>query len=233
MIVARSPGASRRSAASGSLGIDLVGARAELAQGQAAIGVLVAHHDHVLESGAAIADRRDLGELVGVLADDRARLRVLEHVAALLRRVGVVDRHDGRPRRERAAVHERPFGTRRAEQGDPIAGTDPERAEPARDRPGVGAEVAEVDIDPSAVALPAERGTRVALDGREQHLAHGREWLGAVDRVRVRPQRQGGHAFRVAHTRARHIRARPSVLSVATTDPQAAAGADVRSRRVA
>jgi hypothetical protein len=87
----------------------------------------------------------------------------------------VVDGHDGRTRRERAAVDERPLGTRRAQQGDPIAGPDPERAQPAGDRSGVGAEVAVADVDPSAIALRAQRDTRMALNGREQHLPHGRE----------------------------------------------------------
>ena len=90
------------------------------------------HPDHVLELRAAVADPPDLLQLLVVLDHDRDRVGVLEHVLALLRRVGLVDRDHGRARGERGEVEVGPLGPGVGEDRDLVALLDPELDQPER-----------------------------------------------------------------------------------------------------
>ena len=90
------------------------------------------HPDHVLELRAAIADLADLLQLLVVLDHDRDRVGVLEHVLALLRRVGLVDRDDRGAGGERGEVEVGPLGPGVGEDRDLVALLDPEVHQPER-----------------------------------------------------------------------------------------------------
>jgi hypothetical protein len=139
----------------------LAGAGAEVGDGGRAAGVLHAHD--VLEPRQLAAHRLDLLELRGVLEDDRAGARVVDHVAALLGRVGVVDGNDDEAGGEQRGVGERPLGPCLAQQRDPVAGLQAERGEPAGELPHRRAELRERPFVPRAVAREADRDAAVAL----------------------------------------------------------------------
>ena len=78
-------------------------------------------------------DLVDLGGLLIVLAEDHAALGVVENVAALLGRVGVVDRrHDGAGT-QRTQVGERPLRARARQERDAVARANAERDQTSRD----------------------------------------------------------------------------------------------------
>ena len=120
----------------------------------------------MLERGAALAHLLDLGDLLGVLAEDRADAGVGEDVLALLGRVGLVDRDDGRAGAQRAEVGQRPLRARAGEDRDVVAALDAERGEPAGDLADRAAELGVGD------RLPPGGGEGVALTppGREQAM---------------------------------------------------------------
>ena len=79
------------------------------------------HPHHVLEQRQLVADRADLLQLLVVLDDDDLGVGVLEHVLALLGRVGLVDRDDGGAGRERGEVEVGPLGAGVGEDRDLVA----------------------------------------------------------------------------------------------------------------
>ena len=116
--------------------------------------------DRVLQRGAVRAHAVDLGHLCGVLADHRSRPGVGEHVAGLLGRVRVVDRHDDRAGREGGAVRERPVQARASEDGNRVARTDAERDEPA-------CQVADAPAELAPRRASVRRRGRSSAPGRE------------------------------------------------------------------
>ncbi len=80
-----------------------------------------------------VADRRDLRQLRGVLADDRARVGVGDDPVALFGRVGLVDRHDHRPRGCRGEIGVGPLGAGVGEDAHALARLDAEIDQPERD----------------------------------------------------------------------------------------------------
>ena len=138
-------------------GIDVLPGLAELLERERA-GALPGEQDRVEQLGAAVADLRDLRELVRVLAEHEPAPGVAEHVLALLRGVGVVDRRGRGAGAHHAGVRERPLGTRVGEDRDPVAALDAERDQPARDALRPLAELTVAEIDPAPALLPAEGG---------------------------------------------------------------------------
>lgn len=108
------------------------GVFAQADQGESGL-VAAPEGDDVFEARARVSDLIDLEELILVLAEDETCARMLEHVAALLGGVRVIDRDNDGPGAERAAVGERPLGTRRREHGDPVPGLDAERDQATSD----------------------------------------------------------------------------------------------------
>ena len=147
-------------------------ARAQLGQGDCA-GCLPVEHDHVLEGRAALAHLVDLGDLCGVLAEHRAHLGMGEDVLALLGRVGLVDRDDGRPGAQRAEVGQRPLRAGAREDRDVVAALDPELGEPAGDLAGRASELGVGD------RLPPRGGEGVALAPPGGEQCDARDGAGA------------------------------------------------------
>jgi hypothetical protein len=115
----------------------------------------------VLELRAAVANRADLLELLGVLHDDRDRVRVLEDVLAFLWRVGLVDRHDGRAGGERSEVHPRPLDPGVGEDRDAVPALDAEVDEAERVAADHGAKLRVGLVDPlPGPVLELDRGAR-------------------------------------------------------------------------
>ena len=106
--------------------------RGELLEGDRVLA-LAGHPDHVLEQRQPVPHRADLLQLFVVLDDDDLGVGVLEHVLALLGRVGLVDRDDGRPGRERGEVGVGPLGPGVGEDRDLVAGRDSEVDQPERE----------------------------------------------------------------------------------------------------
>ncbi len=140
---------------------DLRAGRAQLVERHRA-AALALEAQHVLEAGQRVADLGELRELALVLAEEHAGARVVEHVLALLRRVGLVDRHHDCAGADRAEVGERPLGTRVGEDRDAIAWRDAEADQALRDGPHVGPELRIGGALPAAVLRIAHRRAAVA-----------------------------------------------------------------------
>ena len=161
-------------------GIDVGAGRAELLEREGA-GGLAGEQDRMEQLGAAVPHLRDLRELLRVLAEHEPAPGVAEHVLALLRGVGVVDRRGRGAGAHHAGVRDRPLGTRVGQDRDAVAVLDAERDQPARDALGALAELAVAEVDPAAALLPAEGGgvrarparggVRGALRAAAEHLA--------------------------------------------------------------
>ena len=94
-----------------------------------------AGHPHdVLQQRQLVADLADLLHLLVVLDDDDLGVGVLQHVLALLGRVGLVDRHDGGADRERGEVEVGPLGAGVGEDRDLVALGDAEVDQAERER---------------------------------------------------------------------------------------------------
>ena len=106
------------------------------------------HPHHVLEQRQLVADRADLLQLLVVLDHDDLGVGVLQHVLALLGRVGLVDRHDHGARRERGEVEVGPLGAGVAEDRDLVALGDPEVDQPERERAHHLQHLVEAAVDP-------------------------------------------------------------------------------------
>ena len=147
--------------------LDRFAPRAQLAQRDGALAGAIEGHD-VLQRRAEVPNLLDLRRLLGVLAEDHPALGVVEDVAALLGRVGVVDRRDDRAGAERAEIGQRPLRPRAREDRDAVAGMDPERDQAARDLAHRHAELGVRHLHPRIPADEAQRGTVVG-DGRLEH----------------------------------------------------------------
>ncbi len=113
--------------------------------------------DRVLElreSGAGLADSR---QLLPVVADQGARARVRDDVRALLRRAGLVDRHDDRAHRGEGVVAERPFEPGAADDRHPVASLEAQREEARREVVHLLMRRAPADLAPPALLLDEER----------------------------------------------------------------------------
>ena len=151
--------------------LDLAGAGSHVGDRGGVAGRLHAHD--VLEAGQLAAHRLDLLELRRVLDDDRAGAGVVDHVAALLGRVRVVDRHDDDAGGQQGGVGQRPFRARLAQQRHAVAGLEAERDEAAGQLADRVAELRERPLVPRPVAREADRGAAVALGGVQHHPAQG------------------------------------------------------------
>ncbi len=150
-----------------------VGAAAELVEADGAIEVAGREgHDRV-EGGEVVTYGADLGELLLVLDEHRARLRVVEHVVALLRRVGLVDRHAGRAGGQDAEAGVGPLGAAVAEDRDLVAWLDAELDQPGGDGPDLVGQLGIVDVHPFVADLVAQRGAVGELrSGGERQIRH-------------------------------------------------------------
>ena len=133
------------------------------------------HPDHLLELGQALADGADLLELLVVLDDDDARVRVLEDVLALFRRVGLVDRDHGRPGGERREIEVGPFGPCVGEDRDLVALLDPHLDQPEGERAHGVPDLVEAARGPGTGLVLVHDGGAVAvlLGGPRQEVGDG------------------------------------------------------------
>ena len=136
----------------------------ELVEREGGLGpVARVHDDQVLEGGEAVADLEDLGQLLGVLADDGHGLRVAHDPGALLGGVGLVDRHHDAAGGGDGEVDVRPLGPGVGEDADAVAGRDAEIDEAAADLGDDRADLGEGDVVPRAIVLVAH-GDGVGMD---------------------------------------------------------------------
>ena len=145
----------------------------------AQLGVAGLHDDHVLQVGAVVLDLADLGQLLAVLDEDRARVGVLEHVLALRGRVGLVDRDQGAARGEDAEAGVGPLGPRVGEDGDLVARLQAEVHEPERDLLDRLPELGVGDVRPLLARLVPLRGRVAVLLHRERQQVGDRLATGA------------------------------------------------------
>ena len=127
----------------------------------------------MLERRAGVADLLDLGELMLVLAEREASARVRQDVAALLRGVRVIDRHDRRPGRQGRAVRERPLVPRLGQQRHTVARRDAERHEAAGELANGVPELGIAHVAPPGIVVEAQRHASMALGRSQHHLAQG------------------------------------------------------------
>ena len=156
-------------------------------------------------AGSASRTRRDLRRLLGVLDEHDLRARVPEHVLALLGRVRVVDRHDGRAGAERAEVGQRPLRPRPG-RGSPRGRRARRRARRGRRR-SRGSR-GRAPRRGSRAARDSHRAPRVAVHGGEYKLTQG-------------PKVSGGGALgEVGHRRPTlDLRRRPTAANLKGSDP--------------
>ena len=109
-----------------------------------------AGHPHdVLEQRQLVADGADLLHLLVVLDHDDLGVGVLQHVLALLGRVGLVDRHDDGAGRERGEVEVGPLGAGVGEDRDLVALGDAEVDQAERERADGLLHLVEAAVDPA------------------------------------------------------------------------------------
>ena len=166
------------------------------------------HANYLLELGDPVPDFVDLGQLLGVLYDNRLRIRVLDHVLALLGRVGLVDRDDGGAHAEGGEVEVGPLRTGVGEDRDLVALLDAELDQAQGELPD--------DLPDFAVGLgdPFAGGVLVG-DRRQICMALGREWHQVGARLAVGARVRGGPGSRdrrALHWREsiRRLAARPA-----------------------
>ena len=145
--------------------------------------------DDVTKLGALVADRAQLGQLLGVLGEHGPRVRVVEHVLALLGRVRLVDRDEGGAGGEDAEAGVRPLRTGVGEYRDLLAGLNSEVDEAQGDLAHRPAEVGVGDVDPLLAHLVALRRPVGVLLGRQ------RQQIGDRLRARAFCCGPGGHCF--------------------------------------
>ena len=164
-------------------------ALAQSVQGDRVTEVRVArvHHDHVPQLRAAVLDLADLGELSGVLDEDRARVGVLEDVLALLRGVRLVDRDERGAGGEDAEAGIAPLGTGVGEDRDLLARLDTEIHQAQRDLLDDLAELGVRDVDPLLADLVAQRGRIRVLPYRQRQQVGDGLRPGASRRPRCPP----------------------------------------------
>jgi len=150
---------------------DLATAMAKVLQRHRPVGGF--EQDDVLERGTAVADLCDLRRLGGVIAKHQARLGMPEHVGALLRRVGVVDRRHDRAGTERAAVGQRPLRRGQAEDRDSVARLDAKADQALGDRRADLAQSGVTDVSRVFAAGKLKGDPAEAPRRLEDHLANG------------------------------------------------------------
>ena len=137
----------------------------------AELGALGIDDDDVAQLGAVGADLEHLGELLGVFDEDRARVRVVEDVLHLLRRVRLVNRDQRGPGGEDSEAGLGPLGPGVGEDRDLFARLDSEVNEAERDLLDGLAELRVGDVDPVLADLIALRwAVRVLLGRQRQHV---------------------------------------------------------------
>jgi hypothetical protein len=166
-------------------GIARAPALADLVEGDGVRGVAVRiDDDQRAQLRQPVADGDDLGDLPGVLADDRHRVRVAHHPLALLGRVGRVDRHDDRAGARDGEVAVRPLRARVAQDADALAGLHAQVDEAEADLAHDLADLREGHVVPFAVGLVAHG------DAVGELLCRTTNEVG--DRLRSRRMRGGG-----------------------------------------
>ena len=140
----------------------------------AQVGAGRVDHDDVAKLRAPRADLAHLGQLLGVLHEDRPRIRVVEHVLAFLRGVGLVDRDERRARREDSEAGVGPFRTRMGEDRDLVARLHAQVHQPEGHLAHHTAQLRVGDVDPLVAHLVALRGlVGVPLDRQRQQVRDG------------------------------------------------------------
>ena len=129
------------------------------------------HPHHLLEQRQLVADGADLLHLLVVLDHDDLGVGVLQHVLALLGRVGLVDRHDHRAGRERGEIEVGPLGAGVGEDRDLVALGDAEVDQAEGERAHGLQHLVEAAVDPLLALLEAHRrGAAVELGGERQQV---------------------------------------------------------------
>ena len=116
------------------------------------------HPHHLLEQRQLLAHGADLLQLLVVLDDDDLGVGVLQHVLALLGRVGLVDRHDGCARRESGEIEIGPLGPGVGEDRDLVALFDSKVDQAERKRTDHLQHLGKAAACPLAVLLEAHGG---------------------------------------------------------------------------
>ena len=138
--------------------------RAQLLERDHVVRLALHQHD-LLELRELLADRHDLGELLGVLDDHELRVGVLEHVLAFLGRVGLVDRDDDRADAERGEIDVRPFGAGVGQDRDLVALLDPEGDQAEGELRDGLPDLGERAVEPVARRSLEQNGGGVAVEG--------------------------------------------------------------------
>ena len=150
--------------------VDFAALRCQLVHREHAVGV-ADHHHHLLEMRQPGADLADLRQLFLVLDHDDLGVGVLEHVGALLGRVGLVDRHHRGADRERRVVEVGPLGAGVAEDRDAVAFLDAERDQAQGQRLDDLQHLLEAAIDPGVALFEAHGRVRaIQLGGADQQV---------------------------------------------------------------
>src|SRR5207244_13048257 len=120
-------------------------------------------------------DLTDLRQLLLVLDEDGARLGVVEHVVALLRGVGLVDRDRGRAGGQDREVGVGPLRARVAEDRDTVTLADAEADEPPPNLADDLTQLLESDVDPVVAHLVAKGDPGTVLGrGQRSEVGHRR-----------------------------------------------------------
>jgi hypothetical protein len=139
--------------------------------GRERVRVGAGHQHDLLQVRQLRAHLLHLRQLFGVLDDHHLGVGVVEHVAALLGGVGLVDRDHGGADRERREVEVGPLGAGVAEDRDPVALGDAELGQAQRQRPHDLQDLGEAAADPLLAVLVADgRAVAVELGGPLQQV---------------------------------------------------------------
>ncbi len=139
-----------------------------------------ARHPHdVLEQRQLVADLADLLQLLVVLDHDDLGVGVLQHVLALLGRVGLVDRDDDGAGRERCEVEVGPLRAGVGEDRDLVALGDAEVDQAERERAHGLQHLVEAAVDPVLALLETHRGGAPVEPGRERQQVRQRDRFGS------------------------------------------------------
>ena len=161
---------------------DLKAGGPQVLEGQPVGRTIVEQYD-MLQCRTALTHLLDLRRLLCVLAEDQLRARVLEHVGALLRGVGVVDRRHHSAGTGCPAVRQCPLRRGQPEDRYPVPGLDSELDQPAGDLTGRRAELGvgdercvtvagELEGDPA----PALSGINHEVSDRARSARAGSDW---------------------------------------------------------
>ena len=123
----------------------------------------------------------DLRALLGVLDEHSDRLRVVDHVRAVVRRAVRVDRRPDRADEAEGEVEQAPLEARRGEDREGVALPDPEREQPVGDVVDPSRRVGAGDGRPGTVSLGEVGGP---VGARRVRVSPER-----ADRARPRPRR--------------------------------------------